>query len=82
MLKDIANDVLPDIQMEEDYPSKNSDGKMPILDMKVWQDSQEGFILFQQYQKPMASKKILHAMSASLILVKGVSTPRKSCGGY
>ena len=64
LLKDIANDVLPEIQMEEDYPNKNDDNKMPILDMKVWQDDKEGFILYQHYQKPMASKSVMHAQSA------------------
>ena len=35
VLKDIANDVLPEIQMEEDFPNNNEDKKMAILDMKV-----------------------------------------------
>ena len=50
--------------MKEDYPNKNDDKKLPILDMKVWQDDKEGFILFQHYQKPMASKNVMHAQSA------------------
>ena len=60
VLREVANDVLPEINC----PSKNEDGKMPILDMEVWQDSQEGYIMFQHYQKPMESCKILLAMSA------------------
>ena len=64
IVKDIANDVMPGISMEEDCPSKNVDGKMPILDMKVWMDADEGHIMFQHYQKPMACKKIMHAQSA------------------
>ena len=64
VLKDIANSVMPGIVMEEDFPSKNVDGKMPILDMKVWTDETDGFIMFQHYQKPMSCKKIMHADSA------------------
>ena len=35
VLLDIANDVLPCIKMEADWPSRNDDGRLPILDMKV-----------------------------------------------
>ena len=45
VLKDIANNVMPGIVMEEDFPSRNMDGKMPILDMKVWTDETDGFIM-------------------------------------
>ena len=64
VLKDIANSVMPGIIMEDDFPSKNSDNKMPILDMKVWAEDKDGFIMFQHYQKPMSCKKIMHAKSA------------------
>ena len=64
VLKDIANSVMPGIVMEEDFPSKNMDSKMPILDMKVWTDETDGFIMFQHYQKPMSCKKIMHANSS------------------
>ena len=62
VLKDVANDIQEGIVMEEDHPGKHDDGKMPILDMKVWME--EGFIMYQHYQKPMASKMVLHAASA------------------
>ena len=64
VLKEIANDILPDIQMEEDHPSQNDDKKMPILDMKVWMDDQEGYIMYEHFEKPMASKKVMHSLSA------------------
>ena len=38
VLIEIANDVMPCITMEADWPSKNSDKRLPILDMKVWVD--------------------------------------------
>ena len=36
VLKDIANNVMEGIEMEADFPSKNQDGKLPVLDLKVW----------------------------------------------
>ena len=63
ILKDIADDVLPCIKMEADWPCNNSDGKLPILDMKVWTD-EKGTILYIHYEKPMASKTVLHSESA------------------
>ena len=32
----IANDILAGIIMEADYPAKNEDSKLPILDMQCW----------------------------------------------
>ena len=32
----IGNDIHPSTQLEVDYPSKNEDSKMPILDLKCW----------------------------------------------
>ena len=63
VLKDIANTVHEDIVMEEDHPGKYPDEKMPILDMKVWMDT-NGIILYQHYQKPMSSKQVMHSQSA------------------
>ena len=63
ILKMIANDVLPCIDMEADWPSRNPDGKLPILDMKVWM-SEQGEIMYKHYEKPMASKTVLHSQSA------------------
>ena len=63
ILLDIANDVMNCIKMEADMPSKNVDGKLPILDMKVW-TNEDGDIMFQHYEKSMSSRAILHANSA------------------
>ena len=35
VLKDIANDVIPMLQWEIDYPSNNKDSKLPVLDLKI-----------------------------------------------
>ena len=68
VLKDIANQVTAGIEIEADYPSKNFDGKMPILDTKVWMA--EGEIMFKHYEKPMSSKDVLHAKSAQSMTCK------------
>ena len=59
VLTEIANGVMECIKMEADMPSKNQDGKLPILDMKVW-TNEDGDVVFQHYEKPMSSKAVLH----------------------
>ena len=50
------------IEMEEDYPSKHTSGKLPILDLQVWVG--EGQVLHLHYRKPMASKSVINRRSA------------------
>ena len=40
---------------------------MSILDMKVWMDENDGDIMFQQYEKPTASRNIMHANTAQSV---------------
>ena len=61
-LKEIANRMVDGIEMEEDVPSRHSDGKIPILDMKVLMD-EDGQIKYQHYEKPVASKKVVSERS-------------------
>ena len=63
VLLDIANEVMTGITMEADWPSKNSDKKLPILDMKVWM-SDQGNVMFTHYEKPMSNRAVLHSKSA------------------
>ena len=63
VLKDIANNVMEGIIMEEDYPSNNENNKLAILDMYVWIDDNSN-IVYEHYEKPMASKQILSEQSA------------------
>ena len=63
LLLEIANSILKCVRMEGDWPSKNTDKKLPILDMKVWTD-REGNILYQHYEKDVSSKTVLHSKSA------------------
>ena len=63
ILLDIANSVMECVVMEGDWPSKNEDKKMPILDMKVWVD-ESGTVLYEHYEKKVSSKTVLNAKSA------------------
>ena len=63
ILREIANCVMEGIEMEGDYPSNNQSGKLPILDMRVW-INQEGYLLYEHYEKPMSSKRVMHSQSA------------------
>jgi hypothetical protein len=62
VLKQIANDVMDGIAMEEDYPSKNENRKLAILDMTVWLDI-SSHLVYQHYEKPTASKRVLSEQS-------------------
>ena len=63
ILKDIANSIDENIQMEDDYPSKNDDKRLAILDLKVWKDD-SNFMVFKHYEKKVSSRKVLHSDSA------------------
>ena len=42
LLQTIANSIHPSIRMTIDYPSKYPDGKVPMLDVKMWIEEKEG----------------------------------------
>ena len=74
LLLNIANDIHPSIQFEIDYPSKNIDHKVPILDLKVWTEEREvhnevgnvkkTVILHEFYTKNVSSKAVINARSS------------------
>ena len=50
-----------------DYPSNYEDGKMPLLDLKVWiQEGDDGSsrIIHEFYSKDVSSKSVINANSA------------------
>ena len=63
VLIDIANDIMNCVVMEADWPSKNMDKRLPILDMKVWTD-ENGYAVYTHYEKAVSSKTVLHCKSA------------------
>ena len=66
IIKIIGNDVHPSIQLEVDCPSNYDDGKLPILDLRVWISKINGHdrILHEFYSKDISSKAVIHAKSA------------------
>ena len=66
LLQSIANSIHPSIRMTIDYPSKYEDNKVPMLDVKMWIEEVEGRqrILYEHYEKEMATKSVIHATSA------------------
>ena len=62
-IKSIGNEIHQSIQLEDDYPSKYSDRKVPILDVKVWIDDSNR-VLHEYYSKPVSSKFVVHNDSA------------------
>ena len=71
-VKEMGNEIHPSIQLETDYPSKNPDKKMPLLDVKIWTEKrsrqhgaeEETVILHEYYHKDVASKRVVHAKTA------------------
>ena len=80
VIKDIANDVQPGIELEEDHPNEYENGMMSIIDMNVWM-SPLGLILYKHYEKEVSNKKIppgqLHAKRVILRRVSNTSQMRR-----
>ena len=57
------------IVMTTDVPSNHPDGKLPVLDMKVWLDD-ENKIFFQFYEKIMKNRKVISRSSAMPMKMK------------
>ena len=65
-LQSVANSIHPSVQMTIDYASKHVDGKVPALDLKMWikKVGDVHGILYEHYEKEMATKSVIHAASA------------------
>ena len=63
VFKQVADSVDDDIEVEVDYPSKNEDKMMPILDMKMAMNS-ESQVVYKFYRKPQSNSRIMMARSA------------------
>ena len=62
-IKMIGNKIHKSIQLESDHPTRNEDGKVPILDLKVW-INEENKVVHEYYMKPVASKAVVNHRSA------------------
>ena len=52
IVNEIANSIEDMIQLTTDFPSKYEDGKVPMLDLKVWMNKNNN-IFYNFYEKPM-----------------------------
>ena len=70
IIQEIGDDIHRSIKLTTDVPSKNEDGKVPILDLKCWigekyqEDETRYVILHEHYIKDVSSKAVLHRDSA------------------
>ena len=66
IFKIIGESIHTSIKLEIDYPSKRNDEKIPILDLKLWiSETEDGTkILYEHYEKEIASKAVINAKSS------------------
>ena len=62
-IREIGDSIHESIQLEADYSDKYPDKKVPILDIKVWVDT-EGRVMHEYYSKQVSSKAVVDAKSA------------------
>ena len=69
-LQRIGNGIHPSIQVTVDYPSNNTNGRMPVLDTEHWLEEMEvngtkrTQVIHSHYSKPMANPYVIHKNSA------------------
>ena len=68
----MAAHIHPSIRLTIDSPSKHADGKVPMLDVKMWiaEVNGEKKIMYEHYEKEMTTKAVIHAKSAIPIQIK------------
>ena len=70
IIEAVGNSIHPSIQLEIDVPSNYEDGRLPILDLKVWVgevatgDGVKRKIFHEHYVKEVASKYVIHRAAA------------------
>ena len=66
LIRQVANSIIPMLKFKEDVCSNYRDGRLPILDLKVWVDGshQTPVINHTFYKKPMTTKFTLMANTA------------------
>ena len=71
-IRKLSNSLLPFIKFKEDVPANHESKKIPVLDFQVWAEEEEtdqesGIktrLMFEFYEKPMASKLVIMENSA------------------
>ena len=72
LFQSVANSIHPSIEVEIDCPSRHHDGKLPILELKVWIEKRirdgesqgENRVLHEYYSKEISSAYAINARSA------------------
>ena len=75
LVQSVGNSIHSSIELEVDYPSQHGDGKLPILDLKVWVEKKnrvvEGeqgrpvsMVLHEFFHKDVSSRSVVNARSA------------------
>ena len=66
VFKTIGESIHTSIKLEIDYTSKHEDNKVTILDLKLWiAETEDGTkILYEHYEKKIASKAVINARSS------------------
>ena len=67
----MANTIEPDIEVTADIPSENEEGKLPVLDLKMWVEQIEGEggesypeLRHEYYEKGMVAPRVIDQKSA------------------
>ena len=77
IISEIANKIDANTQVTFDVPSKNDDGYVPILDVKV-RVNEIGEIDFKYYQKPSANTRVT-LKSSALSMKSKITTLSQEC---
>ena len=75
LVQSVGNSIHSSIELEVDYPSRHSDGKLPTLDWKVWvekknrvignaQEREVKVVLHEFYYKDVFTRSVVNARSA------------------
>ena len=78
LVQSIGNSIHSSIELEVDYPSRHGDGKLPILDLKVWLEKKNrvvdsalerevrevNVVLHEFYYKDVSSRSVVNVRSA------------------
>ena len=65
-IQEIANDIHPSISVTIDFPSNNTNKRIPVLDLEMWiEDTREKrIIMHTHYMKSISSKHVVNKESA------------------
>ena len=86
VLREVANSIFQCVQFTVEYPSKNENGKVPILDLEVTVIDNQ--LIHEHYEKPCAAKMVIPFSSAhskkmkmAVLVEEGVRRLRNTARG-